>query len=91
LRREHAVAASLIWQSRADEGNAVSKTFTLRVDDERAAMLELVARADGQSVNSALLAAIDAHVETRRRDGEFQERLRRRHEDEAALYKRLAG
>jgi predicted transcriptional regulator len=68
----------------------MTKTITLRVDDERGAMLELVARAEGQSVNATLLAAIDAHIEARRQDDDFQERLRRRHEEETALYKQLA-
>lgn len=68
----------------------MAKTMTLRLDDERAATLELVARADGQSVTEAVRAAIDAHIEERRRDKAFMERLRHRHEEERALYERLA-
>jgi hypothetical protein len=66
------------------------KTMTLRLDDERAATLELVARADGQSFTEAVRAAIDAHIEKRRDDEAFMARLRERHEREAELYARLA-
>jgi hypothetical protein len=65
--------------------------MTLRLDDERAATLELVARADDQSLTDAVRTAIDEHIERRRSDKDFIERLRKRHEEEAELYKRLAG
>lgn len=65
--------------------------MTLRLDDETAAMLELVARADDQTVTETVRNAIDAHIEARRNDTEFKERLRRRHEEERALYKRLSS
>lgn len=55
----------------------MAKAMTLRLDDERAAVLEMVAQADDQSVAEAIRSAIDAHIEERRADGEFQERLRR--------------
>jgi predicted DNA-binding protein len=66
------------------------RTMTLRLTDEQAATLDLVARADGQTVTEAVRTAIDAHIEERRRDEDFKERLRRRHEEERALYRRLA-
>jgi hypothetical protein len=65
--------------------------MTLRLTDEQAATLDLVARADDQTVTEAVRTAIDAHIAERRRDKEFKERLRRRHDEERALYKRLAG
>jgi hypothetical protein len=68
----------------------MAKTMTLRLDDERAATLELVARADDQSVTEAVRVAIDAHIEERRRDAAFIGRLRRHHEQERALYERLS-
>jgi hypothetical protein len=34
--------------------------------------------------------AIDRHIEERRKDEQFKERLRQRHETERALYERLA-
>jgi hypothetical protein len=66
------------------------RTMTLRLTDEQAATLDLVARADGQTVTEAVRTAIDAHIDERRRDEGFKERLRRRHEEERELYKRLA-
>jgi predicted DNA-binding protein len=66
------------------------RTMTLRLTDEQAATLDLVARADGQTVTEAVRTAIDAHIEERRRDSDFKERLRRRHEEERALYERLS-
>jgi predicted transcriptional regulator len=69
----------------------MAKSMTLRLDDERAAMLELVARADDQTVTEAVRTAIDAHIEERRKDEQFKERLRRRHQEERVLYERLAS
>jgi hypothetical protein len=66
------------------------KTMTLRLTDEQAATLELVARADDQTLTEAVRIAIDAHIAERRRDKDFIERLRRRHEEERALYERLS-
>jgi predicted transcriptional regulator len=66
------------------------KTMTLRLTDEQAATLDLVARADDQTVTEVVRNAIDAHIEARRRDKDFKERLRRRHEQERALYERLS-
>jgi predicted transcriptional regulator len=67
------------------------KTMTLRLTDEQAATLDLVARADDQTVTEAVRVAIDAHIAERRRDKYFKERLRRRHEEERALYERLSS
>jgi hypothetical protein len=61
------------------------------LDDETAAMLELVARADDQTITEAVRTAIDAHIDERRRDEDFKGRLRRRHEEERELYARLAS
>lgn len=69
----------------------MAKTMTLRLTDEQAATLELVARADGQTLTEAVRVAIDAHIDERRRDDDFKQRLRRRHEEERALYERLSG
>jgi len=66
------------------------RTMTLRLTDEQAATLDAVARADDQTVTEAVRTAIDAHIQERRRDKDFKERLRRRHEEERALYERLS-
>jgi hypothetical protein len=68
----------------------MAKNMTLRLDDERAAMLEMVARAEDKTMTDAVRDAIDAHIEARRSDQDFMERLRLRHEHERALYERLA-
>jgi predicted transcriptional regulator len=68
----------------------MAKTLTLRLDDERAATLEFVARADDQTLTDALRSAIDTHIASRRKDKAFLERLKQRHEEERELYERLA-
>jgi hypothetical protein len=68
----------------------MAKTMTLRLEDEQAATLELVARADNQNITDAVRAAIDEHIEARRNDAAFVERLRARQEQERELYERLA-
>jgi hypothetical protein len=69
----------------------MAKTMTLRLTDEQAATLELVARADEQTITEAVRTAIDAHIAERRSDNDFKQRLRRRHEEEKALYERLSS
>jgi predicted DNA-binding protein len=66
------------------------RIMTLRLTDEQAATLDAVARADDQTVTEAVRTAIDAHIEERRQDKDFKERLLRRHEEERALYERLS-
>ncbi len=66
------------------------KTMTLRLDDERAATLELIARADAKTVTDTVRTAIDEHIEARRKDKAFINRLRARHEHERELFERLA-
>ena len=68
----------------------MSKAMTLRLDDERAALLEMVARAEDQSVADAIRSAIDEHIERRRGDKDFQARLRRLMEEDRAILERLA-
>lgn len=53
----------------------ISKIMTLRLEEAQAATLEMVARADGQSLTEAVRAAIDAHIAQRRTDKDFQDRL----------------
>jgi hypothetical protein len=66
------------------------KTMTLRLDDERAATLELMARAEDKSLTDAVRTAIDEHIESRKMDKTFMDRLKQRHERERELYERLA-
>jgi len=69
----------------------MTKTMTLRLEDESAAVLELVARVDGKSQTEVIKDALDEHIDRRRADQEFVDRLRDRHQQEAELYQRLGG
>jgi len=66
------------------------KTITLRLDDEQARLLGTVAEVDGLTVSDAIRAAIDAHIESRRGDAEFAERLRRTMEEQRDILELLA-
>ncbi|MBI4172304.1 MAG: ribbon-helix-helix protein, CopG family [Actinobacteria bacterium] len=52
------------------------KSMTLRLPVEQAEELEVVARAEGISVSDAVREAIAEHVERKRKDSVFRERLR---------------
>jgi predicted transcriptional regulator len=68
----------------------MAKTMTLRLQDELARELEAVARVDDISVSDAVRAAITEHVEARRADRAFQERLDRFMNENQAILERLA-
>lgn len=53
-----------------------SKAMTLRLPQEQAQELEAVAQVDGVPVAEAVRTAITEHIEARRRDKAFQQRLR---------------
>jgi predicted DNA-binding protein len=52
------------------------KAMTVRLSEEQAAELEAVAQVDGVPVSEEIRDAIDAYIESRRQDKEFQRRLR---------------
>ena len=54
-----------------------TKAMTLRLPAEQARALEKVAQIDDVTVTDAVREAIGAHIEARRGDQSFQERLRR--------------
>lgn len=58
--------------------------MTLRLSDEQAATLKLVARTDGLSISEVVRLAIDDHVKARRADPGW----RRRAEDDLASRRR---
>ncbi|MEA2360695.1 MAG: hypothetical protein QOI62_3955 [Solirubrobacteraceae bacterium] len=66
------------------------KTMTLRLDDAQAATLELIARADDQPMTEAVREAIDKHIEERRADAAFQERLTKLLDEDRKIFERLA-
>jgi post-segregation antitoxin (ccd killing protein) len=67
-----------------------TRVTTIRQPDDQADELEFVARVDGMPVSEAIRAAIAAHIEARRADPEFQERLRQRMEADRHILRRLA-
>jgi hypothetical protein len=52
------------------------KAMTLRLTQEQAETLEAVAEVDGVPVAEAVRVAINEHIERRRKDKAFQDRLR---------------
>jgi class 3 adenylate cyclase len=66
------------------------KTMTLRLPVEQAIELEAIARVDDITVSDAVRHAITDHVERRRNDSEFRERLRRFMDEEREVLERLA-
>lgn len=68
----------------------MTKAFTMRLPEEKAAELEAVAQADGMPVSEAVREAIDHHIEARRKDKDFQARLTKLIEDNQRVLDRLA-
>ena len=66
------------------------KAMTLRLSGDQAADLETVARVDGISVAEAVRRAVAAHIEARRKDVEFKERLQRLVNENREILDRLA-
>jgi len=67
------------------------KNMTLRLTVDQANELEAVARADGLSVSDTVREAITEHIERKRRDKAFRERLRAVMERDREILDRLAG
>jgi post-segregation antitoxin (ccd killing protein) len=67
-----------------------TKNMTLRLTAEQAAELEAVARAEGVSVSDAVREAIAAHIERKRNDTAFRERLRAVMQRDREILERLA-
>ncbi|HEY0711482.1 MAG TPA: ribbon-helix-helix protein, CopG family [Polyangia bacterium] len=68
----------------------MTKSMTLRLPEETAANIEAVARADEMPVSKAVRDAIDAHVDKRRKDKEFKERLARMMRENQEVLDRLS-
>lgn len=67
-----------------------TRTRTLRMPAEQAEALEAIAGVDEVSINEEIRRAIDAHIEARRQDIEFQERLQASIERNREILERLA-
>ena len=66
-----------------------TKALTLRLPVEQAEALEAVAGVDDVSINEEIRRAIAAHIEARRQDVEFRERLRASIERNREILERL--
>lgn len=68
-----------------------TRATTIRLPEDLADELELVARVDEMPVSEAVRAAIAAHIAMRRRNIAFQDRLRERVNADRRILERLAG
>lgn len=66
------------------------KAMTLRLTQEQAETLEAVAEVDGVPVAEAVRVAINEHIERRRKDKAFQDRLRASLERNRRILEKLA-
>jgi predicted DNA-binding protein len=64
--------------------------MSLRLPEEQASALAAVARTDGMTISDAVRASIDKHIESRRADQDFQERLKDRLNEDRRVLERLA-
>ncbi len=69
---------------------ADQKNMTLRLSAVQADELEAVARAEGISVSDAVREAITEHIERKRKDEAFRERLRAVMKRDREILERLA-
>lgn len=69
---------------------ADQKNMTLRLSAAQADELEAVARVEGISVSDAVREAITEHIERKRKDKAFRERLRAVMERDRKILERLA-
>ncbi len=67
-----------------------TKVTTIRQPADQAVELEFIARVDGVPVSEAIRAAIADHIQARRADPAFQQRLRERIDADRNILKRLA-
>ena len=64
--------------------------MTLRLSAEQADQLDAVARAEGSSVSETVREAIAEHIERKRKDKAFRDRLRTVMERDREILERLA-
>lgn len=68
----------------------VQKNMTLRLEESLAKNVETVASVDGRTVSDVIRNAVAEFVEMRRKDPEFQKRLKENLEKNAELLRMLA-
>ncbi len=72
--------------------NSIMNTYTttIRLPGATAEALEVVSKADNLSISESVRQAIVEHIEARRKDPEFQERLKELFSSEREVFERLA-
>ena len=68
----------------------MAKNLTVRLDDDLAADIEALARAEGKSQNEIVKIALREAVERRRKDPTFRKRVRQIINEDRELLERLA-
>ncbi len=68
-----------------------SKVTTLRLTEEMAAELAVVARVDGETNSDLVRGAIVKEIAARRADPAFKQRLKEKLEEDRELFERLAN
>lgn len=67
-----------------------TRAFTVRIPEENAQELEAIAQVDGVSIAEEVRSALVERIATRRKDQEFQTRLRRTMNENRRVLERLA-
>ncbi len=67
-----------------------TRARTLRLPVEQADALEAMAGVDNISINEEIRLAVEAHIETRRKDADFKRRLEASIERNRAILERLS-
>jgi metal-responsive CopG/Arc/MetJ family transcriptional regulator len=70
--------------------SAASRAISLRLPEKMAAELAAIARTQDIPLSEAIREAIENHIASRRRDKEFQKRLKQRLEEDREILERLA-
>ena len=66
-----------------------TRAMSLRLPEAMAAELAAVARTDEMPISEAVREAIEKHIAERRADKDFQERLKKRLQEDQEVLKRL--
>jgi predicted DNA-binding protein len=67
------------------------RAMSLRLPEEQASALAAVARTDGMTISETVRESIDKHIESRRADQAFQERLKERLNEDRRVLERLTA
>lgn len=71
--------------------NISGRALSVRLPDDLAGEIDVIARVEGVSVSETVRAALHSFVSTRRSDEDFKERLRQRIEKDRQVLERFGG